>query len=176
MLFGAGLARFVMTAVTVISVTCTNGSRRFSLIFSKQLSSEVLIDSSAQRVWELITDFESFPRWNPFIRRASGEIRAGARLDVFIQPSGTKGMTFHPKVLKADPNHELRWLGRLYLPWLFDGEHALIIELSGEISVKFIQREKFTGLLVPFTRSLLRDTQRGFEEMNRALKQQAEQR
>lgn len=146
------------------------------MAFSKQLSSEIMIDSSAKRVWELITDFEGFSRWNPFIRRASGEVRTGARLEVFIQLSGTKGMTFHPKVLKADPNHELRWLGRLYLPWLFDGEHALIIEPSGENSVKFIQREKFTGLLVPFTRSLLRDTQRGFEEMNTALKQQAEQR
>jgi len=146
------------------------------LVFSKQLSSEILIDSSANRVWELITDFGDFPGWNPFIRRATGEIKTGEKLEVFIQPSGTKGMTFHPKVLKVDQNHELRWLGRLFLPWLFDGEHALIIEPSSENSVKFIQREKFTGLLVPFTRSLLRDTQRGFEEMNRALKQRAEQR
>ena len=78
--------------------------------------------------------------------------------------------------MKVEPNHELRWLGRLYLPWLFDGEHALIIETVSENSVKFIQSEKFNGLLVPLTRGLLRDTQRGFEEMNRALKQQAEQR
>jgi len=147
----------------------------FSLAFSKQLSNEIVINSSANRLWALITDFEDFPRWNPFIRRATGEIKTGATLEVFIQPSGTKGMTFRPKVLKVDPNHELRWLGRLYLPWLFDGEHALIIEPSSENSVKFVQREKFTGLLVPFARSLLRDTQRGFEEMNRALKQRAEQ-
>ena len=146
------------------------------MVFSKQLSSEMIIDSSANRVWELITDFGNFPRWNPLMRRATGKIKTGEKLEIFIQPSGTKGMTFHPKVLKVDPNHELRWLGRLYLPWLFDGEHALIIEPSSENSVKFIQREKFTGLLVPFARSLLRDTQRGFEEMNRALKQQAEQR
>ena len=138
--------------------------------------SEIMINSSAKRVWEIITDFDDFPHWNPFIRRATGEIRTEAKLEVFIQPSGTKGMTFRPRLLKVDPYHELRWLGRLYLPWLFDGEHALIIEPSSENSIKFIQREKFTGLLVPFTRSLLRDTQRGFEEMNRELKQRAEQR
>jgi len=83
-------------------------------------------------------------------------------------------MTFRPKVLRVNVNHELRWLGRLYLPWLFDGEHAFIIDPIGENSVKFAQREKFTGLLVPFARSTLRDTQRGFDEMNRALKQLAE--
>ena len=146
------------------------------MVFSKQLSSEIIINSSAERVWELITDFGDFPQWNPFIRRATGEIRTGAKLEVFIQPSGTRGMTFRPKVLKVDPYHELRWLGRLCLPWLFDGEHAFIIEPSSEGSVKFIQREKFTGLLVLFTRGLLRDTQRGFEEMNRELKKRAEQR
>jgi hypothetical protein len=134
-----------------------------------------MIDSSAKRVWELITDFKSFPLWNPFIRSASGEIKIEARLKIFIQPSGTKGMTFKPKVLKVELNQELRWLGRLYLPWLFDGEHALIIESASKNSVLFIQREKFSGLFVPFAGGLLRDTQRGFEEMNNALKQRAEE-
>jgi hypothetical protein len=165
-----------LNEATVILVVPINAEWWFLVALSKQLSSEILIDSSAKRVWELITDFEDFPGWNPFIRRATGEIKMGARLEVFIQPSGARGMTFHPKVLKVDPNHELRWLGRLYLPWLFDGEHAFIIEPSKEDSVRFIQSEKFTGLLVPFTRGLLRDTQRGFEEMNMALKQRAEQR
>ena len=146
------------------------------MLFFKELSSEILIDASVNRVWEIITRLEDFPRWNPFIRWAVGDIKTGARVKVFIQPSGTKGMTFKPKVLKVEPNYELRWLGRLYLPWLFDGEHVFIVEASKENSVRFVQREKFTGLLVPFAGSLLRDTQRGFEEMNRALKQQAEQR
>ncbi len=123
----------------------------------------------------LITNFEDFPNWNPFIRRAMGELKIEFKLELFIQPSGSKGMTFRHKVLKVDPNHELRWLGRLYLPWLFDGEHALIIETLSENSVKFIQSENFKGLLVPFAHNLLRDTQRGFMEMNSALKQRAEQ-
>jgi hypothetical protein len=84
-------------------------------------------------------------------------------------------MTFKPVVQKVEPNRELRWLGRLFLPCLFDGEHALIIESSKENYVKFTQSEKFTGLLVPFSRSLLSGTARGFEEMNHALKQRAEQ-
>lgn len=91
-----------------------------------------------------------------------------------MQPSGGRGMTFKPVVLKADPNRELRWLGRLYLPWIFDGEHSLAIEPAGEGTVKFVQSEKFTGLLIPFAGQLLVDTKRGFEEMNRALKQRAE--
>lgn len=148
----------------------------FLLVFSKQLTSEIAVNSSARIMWDLIAGFEDFPSWNPFIRRAAGEIKVGSKIEVFIQPSGTKGMIFRPRILKVDSRHELRWLGRLYLPWLFDGEHAFAIEPLGENSVKFVQSEKFTGLLVPFAGGLLRDTQRGFEEMNRALKQKAEQR
>jgi len=37
-------------------------------------------------------------------------------------------MTFRPTILKAEPNRELRWLGHLLVPGLFDGEHIFTIE------------------------------------------------
>lgn len=142
-----------------------------------ELHSEIEIHASAEHVWQLLTDFASFPNWNPFIRRASGEIRVGAHLIVNIQPSGARGMTFKPTVLKAEPNRELRWLGRLMLPGLFDGEHVFTIEPLGNKRVSFTQREIFNGVLVSLlARSLKSDTQRGFEEMNQALKTRAEQK
>jgi hypothetical protein len=143
----------------------------------KELRTEIEIQATAERVWQLLTDFASFPQWNPFIRRANGEVRAGARLQVHIQPSGASGMTFQPTVLKAEPNRELRWLGRLVIPGLFDGEHIFTIEPVGEGRVRFTQREIYTGLLVPLlARGLDTNTRRGFEEMNQALKARAEQR
>jgi hypothetical protein len=63
-------------------------------------------------------------------------------------------------------------------PWvrgLFDGEHPLTIHRLGEDRVRFVQAETFGGVLVPlFARSLDNGTRRGFEEMNRALKERAE--
>jgi hypothetical protein len=142
----------------------------------KELRTEIEIQATAERVWQLLTDFPSFPQWNPFIRKASGNIRVGERLEVNIQPSGASGMTFRPTVLKAEPNRELRWLGHLLISGLFDGEHIFTIEPLGEGRVRFTQREVFTGLLVPlFARGLDTDTRRGFEEMNQALKARAEQ-
>jgi hypothetical protein len=142
----------------------------------KELHSEIEIQASDERVWQVLTNFADFPQWNPFMRRASGEARPGARLEVHMQPSGASGMTFKPTVLKAEPNRELRWLGHLLIPGLFDGEHILTIEPLGANRVRFVQREIFTGLLVPlFARGLDTGTRRGFEEMNRALKARAEQ-
>ncbi len=83
--------------------------------------------------------------------------------------------TFRPTVLVAEPNRELRWLGRLFMPGLFDGEHSFSIEPLGEGRVRFDQRERFRGVLVPLLSKMLdSDMRSGFEEMNRALKLRAE--
>nr|WP_320160757.1 SRPBCC domain-containing protein [uncultured Methanoregula sp.] len=142
----------------------------------KELRSEIKIRASAERVWNILTDFAGFPQWNPFIRRAHGPVRVGEQLHVTIQPSGARGMNFRPVILNVEPGRELRWVGHLLVPGLFDGEHIFTIEPSGPGRVRFIQREIFTGLLVPlFSRGLDTDTRRGFDEMNRALKVRAEQ-
>jgi hypothetical protein len=142
----------------------------------KELSAEIEIEAPAERVWQILTDFGRFSEWNPFIRQMSGEPKTGARLQVRLEPPGGRAMSFKPKMLNVEPNRELRWLGRLWIPGLFDGEHIFTIEPLDEKRVRFTQREKFTGLLVPFmAKSLDRDARRGFEEMNRALKERSEQ-
>ncbi len=139
------------------------------------LHTEIEINASPQVVWNLLTDTSRFPEWNPFIHRLSGELAVGRRLVVFLQPSGSQGMEFKPVVLKVEPNRELRWLGRLLLPGLFDGEHIFQIEPLGHKRVRFHQREIFSGILVPFLKKALdTDTRRGFNEMNQKLKELAE--
>jgi len=107
----------------------------------KQIRSEIEIDAPAERVWTMLTDFQAFSEWNPFVRRASGEVETGARLDVYIKPPGGMGMSFHPTVLKAETDKELRWLGHFILPGLFDGEHFFRIEPSEDSRVQFVQGE-----------------------------------
>ncbi len=141
-----------------------------------ELHTEIEINASAERVWSILLDFSRYPDWNPFIRKVIGEPARGSKLTIRVQPSGAKAMTFRPTVLEVEPRQELRWIGRLLVPGIFDGEHAFVInELDGE-RVRFVHEERFRGLLVPFFRvSLDRDTRRGFEEMNAALKRRAEQ-
>ena len=141
----------------------------------KELHSQIEIAAPAERVWQVLTDFTAYPEWNPFIRRVNGRPEVDEQLVVRMRPSGTKGMTFRPIVMKVEPNRQLRWLGHLLVPGLFDGEHIFEIEELDRDRVLFIQREVFKGLLVPlFARSLDRNTKRGFEEMNRALRERVE--
>src|SRR6267143_4681583 len=139
-----------------------------------ELRTDIEIDAPVERVWEVLTDFDRFPDWNPFIRRIRGNAQVGSRLDVFLGASGTRGMRFRPTVTKVVPNRELRWLGRLGIPGLFDGEHIFELAPAGRDRTQFVQREQFRGLLLPvLKRTLVRDARRGFDEMNVALRARA---
>ena len=143
---------------------------------SSQLGTEIAIESAPQRVWEILTDFAAYPAWNPFITHISGPATPGSRLDVQLQPPGGRGMRMRPTVLASKRPQELRWMGHLGVPGLFDGEHRFRIEPLGTDRVRFVQEERFTGLLVPLImRFIERGTRQGFEAMNQALKARAEQ-
>src|SRR5215210_8203620 len=130
----------------------------------KQLHTGIEIDAPAKRVWELLTDFASYPQWNPFIRQISGRLAPGERLQARLEPPGGRAMTFKPKVLTVEPNRELRWLGHLLVPGVFDGEHSFTIDPLEENRVPLDQREALKGLLVPLlAQNLETNTQRGFE-------------
>jgi hypothetical protein len=142
---------------------------------TKTLEAVIEMQATPERVWNVLTDFSAYPAWNPFIRRIAGEARAGARLEVFIQPAGGRGMTFRPTVLVAHPGRELRWRGRLLLPGLLDGEHVFEIVPGQDGRTRFVQREMFRGLLVPlFARTLERGTLMGFRAMNTELRARVE--
>ena len=140
----------------------------------KELSATIDIDASPDRVWSVLSDFGSYGEWNPFIRRIAGRPEEGARLDVRIEPPGGRAMTFKPTVLEAEPGRVLRWLGRLVAPGVFDGEHSFQLEPVGDSRTRFVQAERFTGVLVPLLGRALERTERGFGEMNEALKRRAE--
>jgi len=140
----------------------------------REFRTEIDIDAPAERVWEILMDFHAFPEWNPFIRQVNGKPEVGSRLEVQIGASGTRPMRFRPKVKVVVPNREFRWLGRVGLPGIFDGEHIFELTARTSTSCHFVQRERFRGLFVPFlARRLEEDVRRGFDEMNRALQTRA---
>jgi hypothetical protein len=142
----------------------------------KEIYTEIEIQASDDKVWRILTDFKSYPLWNPFIRKADGNIKLGDKLQIILQPPGSTKMSFSPTVIKLEDKRELRWLGHLLIPGLFDGEHIFVIKQMKSNKVKFIQREIFKGLLVPlFAGKLYLGTKNGFMEMNIALKKLAEQ-
>ncbi len=143
---------------------------------AKEIKSEILINATPEKVWTILTKFEDYPKWNPFIKSITGNVAVGNKITARLEPPEANGMTFKPKVLVFDANNEFRWIGHLIFPGLFDGEHKFELIDNGNGTTTFKQSEKFAGILVPFFKKMLdNNTKKGFEEMNKKLKELAEQ-
>src|SRR6059058_1335402 len=94
----------------------------------RTLEARIDIDAPVDRVWAVLRDTAAYAEWNPFIRTIEGALQPGSRLTVRIEPPGGSGVTFKPTVQAVEPNQRVRWLGRLLLPGIFDGEHSLRLE------------------------------------------------
>jgi hypothetical protein len=140
----------------------------------KNIQTEILINTDITKVWDVLMNFDNYPKWNPFITSISGEPKLGSRLTVSIKPPGGKGMTFKPRVLAFEINKELRWLGHLLFTGFFDGEHKFELIDNGNGTTSFKQSEKFKGIFVGLLN--LENTQKRFEAMNEKLKEMAERK
>jgi hypothetical protein len=138
--------------------------------FRNEIRSETQIDGTADEVWAVLSDFGSYGEWNPGMEDVQGEAKPGSRLTIRFSLNGGRTMTMRPTVLVAEPGRELRWLGRLLVPWVFDGEHRFEIREVAPGRVTFVQGERFKGVLVPFLRKLIEvDTATTFAKVNEAL-------
>ncbi|MCF8449590.1 MAG: SRPBCC domain-containing protein [Taibaiella sp.] len=142
----------------------------------KQLYTSIVINATPARVWSVLMDFGKYPEWNPFIKSISGNVMPGEQITVMICPPGQKGMQLKPLILQNEAEKEFRWIGSLMIPYLFDGEHTFLLDDNGNGTTTFHHFEHFRGILVPLLKKMLDvNTKQGFEQMNAALKKQAEQ-
>jgi hypothetical protein len=141
-----------------------------------EITTSIIINATAEKVWNILTDFENYAHWNPFITSISGEIKMGNNLQVTIAPPNGNAMKFNPTLLVANEHKELKWKGKVLFKGLFDGEHQFEIIDNANRTITFVQSEKFTGILIPFFKKLINvDTKNGFMLMNERLKKRAEE-
>jgi hypothetical protein len=159
--------KYLSTIILIIILNVT--------AMAKEIKTEILINATPEKVWTILTNFDNYPNWNPFIKSIKGEVKVGRKITARIEPPEAKGMTFKPRVLVLETNKELRWLGHLLFAGLFDGEHKFEIIDNGNGTTTFKQSEKLKGILVPFFKKQIdNNTKRGFEAMNVKLKELAE--
>ncbi len=140
----------------------------------RKIDTEIIINASAEKVWQVLSNFEEHQNWNPFIKSIKCNGNVGDSLTVTLCPPGGNAMTFKPTLLKFDENKELRWKGKVGIKGIFDGEHYFIIEKISDSQTKFIHGEIFSGILVGFMKGILDKSELGFALMNEALKVECE--
>ena len=142
-----------------------------------QIETQIIINSSKEEVWKVLTDFKSYPDWSPTIKEFEGIPQTGKRTKVLLSQPGGTSIKMNPIFLQINKPKELRWKGKLGINGIFDGEHYFILKEISENKVLFIQGEKFSGILVPFLRKMIEgNTSAGFTQFNDAIKKRVEEK
>lgn len=139
---------------------------------TKEIKTTILIHATPQKIWKILTDFENYPNWNPFITSIEGKVEKGNKITVHIKPPDGSSMTFKPTILKKTDNEALIWLGSILFKGLFDGKHKFQLIDNQNGTTTFIQSEEFKGIFVWLFNP--QKTEKGFNEMNQKLKEIAE--
>jgi hypothetical protein len=128
------------------------------------------IKASPERVWQVLTDFAEYPKWNPMTPFMRGEVRAGTKLKGRLGLGPAK-LPFSPTLLTVEPQTELRWKG--LVPMGFVADHRFIIEPKDAETTVLRHYEVFSGALQP--RGPLLAIPHGVHaDFNSALKRRAE--
>jgi uncharacterized protein YndB with AHSA1/START domain len=72
----------------------------------KELRTEIEIQASPEKVWQILTDLDKYSEWNPYIHHAIGKALLGEKVDITFL-SGSKDMILHCTVVEAQPNRKL---------------------------------------------------------------------
>lgn len=140
----------------------------------QEIRTEIIIDATAEKIYDILTNLATYSSWNPFIIQSEGEAKVGNTIKNSMK-NGDKTIVFKPKVIKAEKAVAFEWLGSLFIKGLFDGHHYFHIQKINENQINLIHGEKFSGILSGMIlRKIADETRNNFIKMNRALKVLAE--
>jgi hypothetical protein len=149
---------------TVPVVEKTNGAFRMSCAVSCN------INASAEKVWQLLTDPDGFPRWNSTVTSLKGKIAIGETLELKV-PLAPKRV-FKPKVTKLEANQLMEWSDGM-AP-MFKGVRTYLLQPKSDGTIDFSMSEVFAGVMLPMIKGSLPDFGPAFETYAADLKRAAE--
>jgi hypothetical protein len=141
----------------------------------KELVTSIEINSDPEKIWKVLTDFEHYSYWNPFIISIAGSPIKGQKIQIELRTAEGKTRVYRPVITKVQPPTELRWYGRALFPRILDGEHIFMIQENQERVSTFTQKEIFKGIGIYLGgNKMFEDIRKGFQMMNSNLKTRSE--
>ena len=133
------------------------------------------IAAPAERVWEVLTDFDAYGDWNPFVVQASASLEVGAAMDMRVRvlPFMTQGQ--REWITSVEPGRGFCYgLAKNALGAL-NSERCHRVLPQGEGRCRYESRFAIEGWLSGIVKGLLGgQLRRGFGEMSAAVKTRAE--
>lgn len=139
-----------------------------------KLVEEIAIDANPQQVFDVITDFSAYARWNPWVVRAEGDAREDGAVVVRAK-LGARVIKVHHRILVFRPGVEFRWCDKGWFTALAYGQRARFLEARGA-GTHYRVELTVTGLMAGFVgKTMGRALREGLLAETVALKKRVEE-
>ncbi len=136
---------------------------------TRVLESWIEINTTADKAWHALVDFESWKQWNSFISEVKGDFSIGSKMMIKVKSPDLKEMRFKPTVFEIEHGKKVVWGGGAFYIG-YKGVHEFIIEYIDENLIRFKQIEKFQGPIVLLMNKMIYKTAIGYVNMNEEFK------
>ena len=136
-----------------------------------EFAASTTISAHPDKVWEVLTDTERYPEWDPYCEKIEGQVALGNKIKAFSRLAPGRG--FKVKVVELDSARRMTWRGGAPLG-LFRGVRTFTLEHTADGNTAFTLREVFSGPMLKLVAKSLPDMSEAFEAFAAGLKQRCE--
>ena len=139
-----------------------------------ELRTEIEINAPAARVYAALTDFASYPDWNPYVKSLEGELVVGSKLRLVVSTGDGSERVVRARWSRVEPDRVLGWESTPWLRGWLDGRHFFELFPLDPGRTRLVHGEDLSGRLVQHMGRRLTSMARGFVGMNEALRRRVE--
>jgi len=141
----------------------------------KEYKIEIDIKAPKEAVWNAITDFENFQKWNSvLVMKNNDSLILGNKFDVTIVQQNKKQSSFKAVAISKNDFHSFAAEQKIIGKWFFQAIHYFIIKETDKENIKFIQKWELKGLVAALFRKQIFKELEEFKKMNWELKKYVE--
>jgi hypothetical protein len=130
----------------------------------KTIKTSIVIQASAEHVWAILTNLDTYVDWNPYIVLAKGDLVVGQPLRLRRAGDMTSGVGDAVVSAINANDHTLTWTTWWLHSRLLKTEYSFMIEAIDTDSVRFLQHETLSGMIPIIWRSSRLDKRQSYME------------
>lgn len=136
----------------------------------KSVRHEIIINASPEKVWQVLTNTDAYPEWNPTMQLVKGNVKVGNKVTYKFSQDTDKSYEVPITVREIIPQKLLNQYGGT--PLILTYDHRYNLEPQGN-TTKVIINEDYKGVGVHFWNP--KPVEKAYGSLNKALKQRAEE-
>lgn len=142
-------------------------------MFSTTIYSDVFpLAANTQHAWQILTNFNDYPKWNPFTHKVVGSPVIGSTVDLHVNLVGDKTRISQEVVQIVEIERQISWGMTLLHPFLLKARRDQILTVIDEQHCSYHTLDELSGLLSPLVVLLFGNAMRnGFNRVGKALQQ-----